>query len=76
MLTSRPYISLVFDDKPILIEDPEGSKVRSVQIHPLVSVITTLSHRIPHTRFRRVAAPMNPVAVSHPPLPRGRGELG
>eukprot|EP00966_Prymnesium_polylepis_P031277 727309-Prymnesium_polylepis.1 len=34
-------------------------------------IITTLPHRTPHTPFRRVAAPMTPVAVSHPPLPRG-----
>ena len=66
-----PHNFFAFDDTPILIEDPEGNKVRSLQIHPLISVITTLPHRTPRTPFRRVSASMTPDAVSHPPLPLG-----
>ena len=50
-LLFTPHNFFAFDDTPILIEDPEGNKVRSVQIHPLISVITILTQRKPRTPF-------------------------
>ena len=63
------FNSLPFDDTPILTEDPEGNMVRSVQIHPLISVITILIHRNQGALFSRVCGSITPVAVSPSPLP-------
>eukprot|EP00966_Prymnesium_polylepis_P121422 2806113-Prymnesium_polylepis.1 len=42
-----PYKFFALDDTPMLIEDSEGNMVRSLQIHPLISVITILEGLTP-----------------------------
>eukprot|EP00966_Prymnesium_polylepis_P084518 1956835-Prymnesium_polylepis.1 len=64
-----------FDDTTLLIEDPEGNKLRSLQINPLIESALSprypTEHRIPCTPFLARPRPMTPVAASRPSLPRG-----
>ena len=73
--TSHPYNFFAFGDTPILIEDPEGNKVRSIQIHSCIICITTFLHRTP---TRNQVAPLysnTPVTLDPPSLPRVPGFL-
>eukprot|EP00966_Prymnesium_polylepis_P217141 5025483-Prymnesium_polylepis.1 len=42
---------------------------RSLQIHPLISIITILPHRTPRAPFSRVRGSITPVVVSPPATP-------
>eukprot|EP00966_Prymnesium_polylepis_P260706 6021971-Prymnesium_polylepis.1 len=66
-----PRAAAHVDDTPcILIEDPEGNMMRSVQIHPLISAVTILTNRNQGVPFSRARGSITPVAVSPSPLPR------
>eukprot|EP00966_Prymnesium_polylepis_P134341 3105024-Prymnesium_polylepis.3 len=68
--TSHLHNSSPFATFPILIEDPEGNMMRSLQIRPCLSVPRKAMHRVINARKKRaVAAPSRapPGAPASPP---------
>ena len=63
LATSHPYNFFAFGDTPILIEDPEGNKVRSLGKNPLSIISVSVSPRYPTVYH----VPLFGASVAHVP---------